>query len=425
MQLSQRIKHIINLFRNKRVLIDEKNFYWLSLSPDSLKNELLRYKYNTIFYNLNPSIPVVQTHPKVESMSDAINYLVCNKLECQRNEIDLHDYLLIETSSATEYANLSLLCAHNVIDQIRPSIILFVQGYTIESAALRSACIEKSIPFIAFENTGRYDRLLWDDCSGITVNCNLAKNYYWRFRNNISTDEVTSYHQDYIKNQKLFKSAEHTSPSCIYDSPDNRPLLTWIGQVYTDSSVLFGLNSGFTTPIDCIKALLSFALDHDCRVFLKMHPKEHKGGNFVGKPYNQLTARKLRESAVIADLIKKLGDNFLLDDVNKFDTFSLIEKSSLVATVNSQAGLESAIRGVPVLLCGNAFYGGLGFVKEAYTEQEVYSKIEECLISKPHNRHTENARIFNYIFFEKYCIPKSVMSIASLVTSIPFHRQHL
>ena len=54
-----------------------------------------------------------------------------------------------------------------------------------------------------------------------------------------------------------------------------------------------------------------------------------------------------------------------IDADNMYDMYDLMAGCSAAVTINSQSGLEAAIRGKPVVVCGEAFYGGLGFTCEA------------------------------------------------------------
>lgn len=423
--IQQKVFRVKEILCRRHILIDKKHINWLGIEQSSIEKCLARKWLNAKFFEPDAKNNLFLNISSDFYMSDAITYLICNELECQPKE--LHNYgadIDNLISCSKEQASFVFSQAQYTISKIKPRCVILVQGYTMESAALRAACIENSIPFIVLENTARNDKILWENFSGINVNQNLAANYYWRYRDSIKPDIFNLYHQTYIKNQKAFKSSEHITPTKPYLSIDKKPLLTWIGQVYTDSSVIFGLNPGFKTPVDCIKTLLLFALEHDCRVFLKMHPKEYLGINPFQKSYNCLTARKLRADIEVLDLINKLGDRVTFDDQNYFDTYSVIEASKLVVTINSQAGLESTIRNIPTILCGRAFYGNLGFTRDAYGPEELLASIGSC-VNNDVDFSLNEARCFNYIFFEKYCIFKSPDALSDLVSRMLLYRKNL
>ena len=56
--------------------------------------------------------------------------------------------------------------------------VIVLQGYLLESTAARILAHRRGIRVISFENTFNKTKLVWDDVSGVTVNKNLAKNYF-------------------------------------------------------------------------------------------------------------------------------------------------------------------------------------------------------------------------------------------------------
>ena len=304
--------------------------------------------------------------------------------------------------------------------KFRPHVVLLVQGYEPTNAIARLIAIEKQIPFLALENTGIKDRMLWDDQSGITTNCNLAQNFFWRYNDLIMDGRERGFVDRLIKDTKSRKTAEHASPVTQYVSKGEpgKPTVLFVGQVYTDSSVLFGSNE-WSGPIEIIFALAYLSVDMGFRLILKLHPKEIQGNAPVShQPYSKLTYRKLLESRDFQSAIAG-GADVIIDHENEFDTYSLIAAASAVVTINSQTGLEAAIRNVPTVICGRAFYGGLGFTLEASDKEVLRIQVQKALsMEEPEVcKRTRQASKFAYIYFEKYCREKKVGSLLQLITS--------
>ena len=111
----------------------------------------------------------------------------------------------------------------------------------------------------------------------------------------------------------------------------------------------------------------------------------------------------------------------IVDADNRFDTYQLIHDSSIAVTLNSQSGLEAAIRNRPVVVCGNAFYGDLGLTLDAPAPEFLNHRLQQAKqiaqnqSSQQVTEQTRIARSFAYIFFEKYCRAKTPESLLQLI----------
>ena len=112
----------------------------------------------------------------------------------------------------------------------------------------------------------------------------------------------------------------------------------------------------------------------------------------------------------------------VIDHDNQLDTYQLIDQAAVAVTVNSQSGLEAAIRGIPVVVCGDANFGGLGFTFDA-PQVEFLAVAMKLALESGTTRdlvpaalpRTDLAREFTYLFFEKYCRPKTTGGLLDLV----------
>jgi len=309
-------------------------------------------------------------------------------------------------------------CAY--FDCYRPDSVVIAQGYDIVSAVLRNLAIARGLRVIALENIFRKDRLLWDDVSGISVNRNLARNYYWRHRDSLADETARQSVAAYLDRVKSAKSGEHASPTTPLpaDSGDSLPTITYLAQVSTDSSVLFGLR-GFDSQVDVITALAAYAAARQVRLIVKLHPKENPAFQDEMTSVRGLTAQRLALHPDFTALRFELGDRLVLDDSNRFDTYDLIRRAQVCVTINSQAGLEAAIHGREVVLCGDAFYGALGFTHEATDARSLEFALDRVLGDGLRLNHGDAAAAFFHIFTELYCLPKSVESVLRLLSGRP------
>lgn len=303
-------------------------------------------------------------------------------------------------------------------DAFNPHAVILVQGYEPANAIARLIAVERDIPMIALENTAIKDRMLWDDQSGITTNRNLAKNFFWRFERSILDGREQEFIARLIAETKGKKQDEHASPDKRYaaEKQAEKKTVLFLGQVYTDSSVLFG-SAGWSDPVEAIADLAAMSKELGFRLIVKLHPKEIAGHAPVsGVPYAKLSYRKLSASAKLSAALAD-GAEVMIDHENEYDTYSLIASADLAVTMNSQAGLEAAIRGITTVICGDAFYGNLGFTLEALAPHLLRLQIEKGLKTTPAEavRLTELAQKFAYIYFEKYCVLKTAENLTDLV----------
>jgi FkbM family methyltransferase len=308
-------------------------------------------------------------------------------------------------------------------DFYRPETLLMAQGYDLISAVIRHVGVRRGLRVVAIENIFRSDRLLWDDTSGVAVNRNLAKNYYWRHHDFVADNLARRSVAAFFEERDALKSDEHRSPSTPLPprADDGVRTIAYIAQVGVDSSVLFGLR-GFASQVEVVAALAAYAANHGHRLLVKLHPKESPSHPDPQGWYQRLTARQLHAHAGFQTARAALGDLLLLDTDNSHDTCDFIRQSDVCVTINSQAGLEAALLDREVVLCGDAFYGGLGFTHEATDSPSLEFILGRILREDLRLNDGRSARLFFHIFTELYCLPKTVESIVRLLAGRPVFR---
>jgi hypothetical protein len=342
------------------------------------------------------------------SLGDALHYAVAIEMEECRPRLDDGHKLESATRWRGRLGQLHAGCL-KLFTRTSPSAVVVVQGYEVVNAVARSAAIRLGIPVLAVENTGLVDRMLWDNLAGITTNRNLAKSYFWKFKGIFDPDLVDSYHESLIDSLQKRKSAEHRSSFGRLSHNDGRPTVVFIGQVFTDSSIIFGLRE-WESPLEILSTVARWCEAHNYRLVVKLHPKEVCGRSpITDKPYDKLTFRKINDDRALFDLLGRI--DAVVDSDNELDTYALLESAAVAITVNSQAGLEALLLGTPVVVCGDAFYAGLGFTFDALSPGELDARIEQALAATT----TQGAAEFAYIFYEHYCCEKSVRALSVLI----------
>ena len=316
----------------------------------------------------------------------------------------------------------------------RPDLVLLVQGFEPHNAVARAAALELGVEVLALENTSRSDRLLWDRVTGLSGR-NASRQTYWKYKGSVCQTTYQNYCFELIDATKRLKSTEHQSPDGVaakrntdslaarkMKQTGERPYVLFLGQVYTDSSQVFGLRQ-WESPLEVLSELTDWCQANDYGLVLKLHPKEATGTNPVdNRKYDLLTYQKIKADT---NLVARLDAvDAVIDYDNQLDTYQLIDQAAAAVTVNSQSGLEAAIRGIPVVVCGDANFGGLGFTFDA--PQPDYLPVAMKLALKADSTHEANAAAtassrtdlaqeFTYLFFEKYCRPKTTDGLTSLV----------
>lgn len=303
----------------------------------------------------------------------------------------------------------------------RPKSVIIAQGYDLADATLRAVAVRSGIRVVALENTFNRDRLLWDDTSGIAVHRNLAKSYFWRYVQALPAGAADRTAEIYLATLGSLKTAQHASPlisTSTLPRPDGRVTLAYIGQVGVDSAVLFGLR-GFSSQIEVISALAHYAAAHNCSLLVKLHPKESPTYADPVPYYRGLTQGWLERHGPFQAARVKLGEHLIIDTDNIFNTAEIIRRADVCVTINSQAGLEAALLEREVVLCGNAFYGQLGFTHEVSDEPSLTFTLNRILRDGLRLHSTQLVRSFFHIFSELYCLPKSCESVVRLMAGRP------
>jgi hypothetical protein len=296
-------------------------------------------------------------------------------------------------------------------DNISGAVV--VQGFEPANAIIREAAIRQGINILAIENSMLRDRVVWDNVAGVNTNRSLAGSYFLRYLDVVDAAPVDQLICDLLRLTPQLKTRQHASPAgsvsdAFISKLSGRPYCLFLGQVYTDSSLLFGIDN-WQSPLACLWSVYQWTKKVGLDLVVKLHPKEYGClGPVTYKPYDKLTWRKLNSFPLFEPFLQ--DPCVTVDFKNECDTYRLIDESHCVATINSQAGLEAAIRDKPVIVMGDSFYSDLGF-----TNDWKHPKILEAASLNALNKNTARARKFAYIFLEKYCVSKEAKKMAVLI----------
>ena len=395
---------------------------WLGIERQPLRSALRRFGYRT--YELEKRSCHETDRAACSSLNDETLdriglYRLCVEMELCPAEMQIAGGDGAEERRRSIREELRQLAAvvQGVIDRVDPHQLVIIQGYVPLAAIARSLGIARGIRVIALENTAVNSRLLWDDISAITTNRNLSKSYYWRLCDHVSQEDADAYFGSLWDRKQELKSAEHASPKQKFPrSRSGEPLVLFLGQVYTDSSVIFG-SGAWGTPTAILRQLTVLSETMGFQLAVKLHPKEASGrAPMTDAPYDRLTWRKMLADPTLEAALTGPAP-LVVDKDNEYDTYSMIDQADAVVTLNSQAGLEAASRGVPTVVCGDAFYAGLGFTFDAPAPFAFQAQLSRALgvQGEVKSQLGAEARKFIYVHFGRYCIKRDPFAVASLV----------
>ncbi|GAB4459879.1 MAG: hypothetical protein Kow0070_15380 [Anaerolineales bacterium] len=179
---------------------------------------------------------------------------------------------------------------------------------------------------------------------------------------------------------------------------DDRPVVLLAANVLGDSLTL-GRNIFAASMSEWItKTVQYFASRTDVQLVIRVHPGE------------KLVPQAKSMGTVVREALPELPSHIhvigALDPVNTYD---LIEIADLGLAYTTTVGVETAMNGIPVIVCGRTHYRGRGFTLDPNTWDEYFAALEKVLFDLPAHRLTETqtAKAWNYAyrFFFEYPRP--------------------
>lgn len=416
---------------NKSILVNAEKIFWTHINVELFEKKVKENGFNLLMLkefkeNPNPNditfkdLYLDEVYQGVE-LYDVCIYSICNDLEIFKNEICLK----VHCRTISKWYNIARKTIDFLEDILRKEEVvgaIIFHGHLLFDACLLSLCKKYKIKYLTLEITANKNKLVWDNLSGFVVSYNLAKNYFYKYSLEPRfVKEAESYCQRYLRNVKTFKSLEHSSNSQTnFENPFfPKPYVLFLCQVYNDASQLFTLEGDLNNPISIINTVSQISREMDINIIIKIHPKEKNGNNpITRKPYREPTFLRLKE------LDSK--SHIFIDRNNDLNTYDLIKKATVVVTVNSQAGLESAIYNKPVLSYYKGFFAGLGFTYDYSDLRSLRFKLKALLEDNIlNNRNLNAARSFFFIFNEYYCIEKTEVALyGKIVESFDLSPSH-
>ena len=240
--------------------------------------------------------------------------------------------------------------------------------------------------------------------------------WYYHFQDRYDEMIYDKFVDDLMLRIEKIKLEEHASPKCKFQWPEGRKRILFLGQCYTDSSLLFGINGHYST-IEVVQTLFDYANLKGAFAMFKLHPKEYSGDDTLGRPYNQLTLRRLVAAGLpfSSDDSVSQNDFFKVDALNTFSTQQLIKDADIIVTINSQGGLEALAFGKEVVLLGESFYDRLGTTWNVSHPALLPAILDSILRTGLRLCDRHLIERFLWTYFERYCVKKNVQSVVQAI----------
>ncbi len=292
------------------------------------------------------------------------------------------------------------------LQQERPDVVIVPNGMIQEFGAVYETARFLDIPVVTYE-FGEQDQRVWLGKNNWVIHHHLDA--LWAgLKDRVLNGEQRKWLEDFLAGRQklttgtqfahLWQKADRAGAAKMRASLglDERPVILLPTNVLGDSATL-GLTVFSSSMTDWLERLLPrLAEKPEVQVVIRIHPGETLT---VGPSVMEVVQRVL---PVLPAHMHVIGPS---ENVNTYD---LMELADLALVYTTTAGLEMALRGIPVLLSGQAHYRGKGFTLDADTWEEYFSALDSALgsiRSRLSQRQVEVAWNYAYLFFAEYPLP--------------------
>lgn len=315
----------------------------------------------------------------------------------QRTTIEADDDRVVRSLFSTAKQHIRAFQA--VCDTLAPDLVILFNGMTLPDHTARLVAQRRGIPVVAEENSCFSDRKFLDP-GGVVLNRHeFSRIETWsKIRGQHLSEEkkeqLTSYFAGVFEGrgntvaQRRPESMSSVRTRLGFDP--KRPLALLLGQVPFDSVIAYD-SPHYQHFLDFVTDAINYFARHpDWGLVLRLHPLE---AVLYGSP----TSRALP---------LPLPENVRLVQGREFNTYDLMDCCRFGMTINSQSGLEMLAKHKPVLVAGDAFYGGKGFTSDLAARDQLEMALNELMENPVLNpMQKEWIDRFLYAFLFEYLVP--------------------
>ena len=232
------------------------------------------------------------------------------------------------------------------------------------------------------------------------------------------TDEQNKMLDSYL-GSKLSGGKENVNfhPSPVFDKETlykelaldpNKPIIGMFTNVLWDAQIVYGSNA-FEDMLDWIYQTIDYYEKRtDLQLVIRIHPAEAKGGFSTAQP-------------IVGEIQKKyptLPSNVkVIAPESHLSSYTLADVSKATIIYGTKMGLEIAIKGIPVIVAGEAFCAKKGFTHDVATKEQYFDLMDNILdIPRNHPKMINKARTFAYHLFFRRMIDFSLFEYDPILT---------
>jgi len=289
----------------------------------------------------------------------------------------------------------------------RPDVVIVPNGMIQEYGAVYEAARALGITAVTYEFS-ELDQQIWIDQNRLVM-FHFTDELWSKCQERILNDEQRAWLDSFLAGRQGLKtgaqfahlwqkiSREGGEKNRLALGLDNRPIVFLPTNVLGDSATL-GRTIFSKTMAEWIERVVPFFADRpQVQLVIRIHPAETWT---VGPSVAEIIRATLPELPAHIHLI---------GPEEKINTYDLMEIADLALVFTTTAGLEMAVRGIPVLVSGDSQYRKKGFTLDADTWDEYFAVLDRALKDLPGCRLTpqqvEQARNYAYFYFKEYPHP--------------------
>jgi hypothetical protein len=315
-----------------------------------------------------------------------------------------------------QWARQCLASIGEMFDRHRPDAVWVCQGGVYDSRCVVELARRRSIRCVGLENSFVGTHFFADATSGIIVN-RQGIGVLGAFAEEVEAlgEQELARAQLFFHNQLRTKDAQHAThgvadPSVIAEAlrlKKHERIVLLLGQVRFDASIVLD-SVVWHDPTDLAEALVRYIEKREgTHLVIRLHPREQRDNAYShGNRHREVFAQS--SYAALENRGLHRHPNVTIITGTDINTHALMQLCDIGVTINSQAGLEMALLGKPVITSGRCFYAGAGFTWDVSAPALLHATLDAAFACAPSEaQHLARWRFAHYLFFS-YMLPKSL-----------------
>jgi len=297
--------------------------------------------------------------------------------------------------------------AYAYFQRNRPDVVIVPNGMIQEYGAVYQAARALGITAVTYE-FGELDQQIWIDKNRLVM-FHFTDELWVKCRDRVLDDAQRAWLHSFLAGrqglktgaqfahlwQKASREGGEKTRSAL--GLDSRPIVFLPTNVLGDSATLGRTIFSKSMAEWVERVVLFFANRAEVQLVIRIHPAETWT---VGPSVAE----------IIRTALPKMPTHIhLIGPAEKINTYDLMEIADLALVYTTTAGLEMAVRGVPVLVSGASQYRKKGFTLDADSWDEYYAVLNRALkdlsVCRLTPEQVERAWNYAYFYFKEYPRP--------------------